>query len=94
MNLKELNQLIESNTDLTQEQQSALYDLFLSESAEIFNYAHQVTQDSGDPSEGVDVLVGAYNDWVSRQHTYDALNDAFVNRTIDDMTENFWGALT
>ena len=44
MNIKELNQLIESNTDLTPEEKSELYDLFLAESPEVFEYAHQATK--------------------------------------------------
>lgn len=94
MNIKELNQLIEANRDLTPEEKSELYDLFLSEHAEVFDSAHDVTRDSGDELDGVDMLVDAYSQWISSQETDEALEETFMSRTMDDMTENFYAALT
>ena len=92
MNIKELTQLIESNTE--EIPLDELYNLFYEEHEEIFEYAHSTMQDSQDELDGVDVLVGAYSEWISSQDTEEALADAFVNRTMEGMTEHFFAALT
>ena len=94
MNIKELNQLIESNADLDTEDIGEIYDLFLAENPEVFEDAHQATQDSGDELDGVDMLVDAYTNWISDQETDEVLEEAFTNRTMEEMTENFYAALT
>jgi hypothetical protein len=94
MNIKELNQLIESNRDLTIEDKRELYDLFLSEHAKVFDTAYSVSEESGDELDGVDLLIDTYVEWIEDQETEETLEEIFINRTMEDMSENFWAALT
>lgn len=90
MNKKELQFLIESNRDLNTSEISEVYDMFLSESKDAFDFAHE----QSDYMDGVDSLIDSYEMWVYELDAETEISEIFINRTIDDMNEHFVGALT
>lgn len=90
MNKKELAELIKSNRDLDEIEIGKVYDMFLSESQDAFDFAH----DQKDFLDGVDSLMDSYEMWIYEQDIETEISEIFIDRTFDDMYEHFVGALT
>lgn len=86
LNVKQLKEMITSVKDIHID---SIYDFFLQENQHSFDFAHDQDLD-----DGCDTLMDRYEGWIYEMDADDKKTDKFLEKTRDDMSEHFFGALS